>query len=461
MANNIAKTSALTTEHLAAALAATPGVSDWQVTVLEDEEAQQYVIGERVEAQREVHNERARVTVYNRHPAHSEMETGDALGMAGVTLLESDAADERALSQKLAEAVELASLTDNQPYALPGPPADGFPNVQTADPDLARDMTPAVQRTMDQLRSLLQQEQQVELSSAELLVTRSSRAMRSGQGIAAIERGTVATLDFVVLARDASGTAEFHAQLERRRLRDFALGETVPVYASYARHLLRARPPQTHRGPVILSGEALASLFSPPLGPSPLAYHTSAEAAYRGASRLKPGDWATGEPPRGDRITLSSDAIRPWGLSTAAFDGDGLPARLVRVIDAGRVRQRWATARYAAYLGIPATGAFANIRVEPGTASLDELRVTGGGPIYEIVAFSFMQPDAVSGEFVAEIRLGYRHDARGTVPVKGGALAGNVFSALRDVRLSRETYSDGRYLGPRAMRFAELTIAGE
>jgi hypothetical protein len=47
------------------------------------------------------------------------------------------------------------------------------------------------------------------------------------------------------------------------------------------------------------------------------------------------------------------------------------------------------------------------------------------------------------------------------VPIKGGALSGNVFSALTDARLSAEAYSDGTYSGPSAIRFGTLAIAGE
>lgn len=301
----------------------------------------------------------------------------------------------------------------------------------------------------------------VRLSSAELMVTRTSRALRNSRGLTGFELGSEVFLDFVLIAREGEREAEFHAELQRRRLSDLKIEGTVDAYATFARHSLHATTPATHQGAVVLSGEALANFFNPPLAAGPLVLHTSGQAAFQGVARLKPGDSVTGEEPRGDRLTLLSDSLRPWGLRTAAFDAEGLPARSVAVIADGVFQRQWADARYAAYLGIEPTGRFANITIPPGAASLDALRSAAGGPIYEIVSFSFMNPDAATGDFVAEIKLGYRHDEYGTTPIKGGALAGNVFSALEDVRFSAQTYSDGSYFGPAAMRFGNLTIAGE
>ena len=126
----------------------------------------------------------------------------------------------------------------------------------------------------------------------------------------------------------------------------------------------------------------------------------------------------------------------------------------------GLLRRYWADARYAAYLGVPPTGQFANLTLAPGNHALDALRAAGDGSVYEVVAFSFMTPDPISGDFVSEIKLGYRHDAHGTMAIKGGSLSGNLFAALAEAYLSAETYSDGAYYGPAAIRFADLSIAG-
>jgi PmbA protein len=258
----------------------------------------------------------------------------------------------------------------------------------------------------------------------------------------------------VLFAQEGDREAEMHVEASRRRLDDLRLEDTVAAYAAFARDSLRARLPGTHRGPVILSGEALSNLFSP------LVFHSSARATYQQLSRLRAGEPITAGAPRGDRITLSSDATRPYGLKTAPFDDDGIPAARVAVLEDGLLRRYWADARYAAYLDVPPTGQFANLTLTPGNHALSTLRTATDGPVYEVVAFSYMTPDPISGDFVSEIKLGYRHDAYGTVPVKGGSLSGNLFAALAEAYLSAETYSDGTYYGPAAIRFADLSIAG-
>lgn len=452
---------------LADALAATPGADDWSVTFVRDEELQVYLIGERVEERRKVVNERARLVIYNDHPAGEAGAAGEASaaggdpkrGTATLTLLGDEMGQPARLAARLRDAVLLASLTDNPPFTLLSPPASGYPELLTYDTALDDDSR-AVEQTLTRLRSAVANWQSVRLSSAEVFVTRSEQVARTSRGVAAASRSTSVVLDTVLIAREGEQEAEFHTELQRRRLADLTLDDTIDAYATYARHSVRATMPATHQGAVILSGDALARFFVPALGTGPLVFHTSAQAAYQHLSRFSVGEHITQARAQGDRLTLLSDATRPWGLGTEPFDHEGLPATTVALIEDGVFRQPWADTRYAAYLGIAPTGAFANMTVQPGQWDLDVLRSAAEGPVYEIIALSWMNPDTISGDFAAEIKLGYRHDDSGTTPIKGGTLSGNVFSALGDARFSAPTYSDGTYFGPAAIRFADLTVSG-
>ena len=454
--DGVSQTSALTVDEVATALENTSGAHDWQVTLLHDEEAQLYLIGQQVECQRAVMNEQAVVTIYNDHPPSraQDASSSNARGFTNQVLLASDLEEGR-LVARLGDAVTMASLTDNPPFGLPDASFGTYPGVLTVDPLLASDPETALQDALARVRSAVSSWGNVRLSSAELFTTTSSRSLRNSRGLAAADRGTQVFLDFVVIADDGTGEAEFHAELTRRRVSDLMIESAVDSYAAYARHLLLARPPATHSGPVILTGDALLNFFGP------VVYHASGQAAFTKVSRFKSGEPVAEYQSNSDRLTLSSDAIRPWGVKTAAFDGEGLPGRTVTLIQDGVFLQHWAGMRYATYLGIPPTGEFANLQIQPGRWQLDELRRTDSGPIYEIVAISWMNPDPISGDFTVEIKLGYRHDATGSHPIKGGALTGNIFAALAEVHLSEQTYSDGWYFGPAAIRFANLTISGE
>jgi predicted Zn-dependent protease len=82
------------------------------------------------------------------------------------------------------------------------------------------------------------------------------------------------------------------------------------------------------------------------------------------------------------------------------------------------------------------------------------------GPIYQLVAFSWLNPDELTGDFVAEIKLGYRMEHGQSTPIKGGSLSGNLFDALAAAHFSREMQCTGSYLGPAALRFECLSISG-
>jgi PmbA protein len=448
------QTSSLTVDGVATALENTPGAHDWKVTLQHDEEAQLYLIGQHVECQRAVMNQQAQVTIYNDHPSSQGSGSSNARGVTNQVLLASDL-EEGQLATRLSDAVTMASLTDNPPFGLPDASFGMYPDVVTVDPLLASDPETALQDALARLRGAVSSWGNVRLSSAELFTTTSSRSLRNSRGLAASDRATQVFLDFVVIAEEGGREAEFHAELARRKISNLMIESAVDSYAAYARHLLLAQPPATHSGPVILTGDALLNFFSP------VVYHASGQAAFTKVSRFKSGELVAGYQPNSDRLTLISDAVRPWGVKTAAFDSEGLPGRAVTLIQDGVFVQHWAGMRYATYLDIPPTGEFANLTIQPGRWHLDDLRRTDSGPIYEIVAFSWMNPDPISGDFTVEIKLGYRHDATGSHPIKGGSLSGNVFAALAEAHLSEQTYSDGWYFGPAAIRFANLTISGE
>ena len=458
---------AATPDQLTEALAATPGADDWQCTTRRDDEAQVYLIGSRVEAQRRVINERTQVALYNDHTPANDASGGLVRGATTLTLSGDDLADRARLAARLSDGVAMARLTDNPPFALPAQSTSGYPAVRINDDELARDLPGALEAIRADLEQAVAAQPDVRLSSAELYATHTSTAFRNSRGLSGAYDGAHIFLDLALLARIGDQESEFHATLARRRLADLQIARTVAVYGAYARDVLRATPPATHHGPVILSGDALGSSSAPALGGfagffAPLAFQTSGQAAFQKLSRCELGAFITGEAPRGDRLTAQADALRPWGTNTAPFDGDGVAAALTPLIENGVLRRYWTDIRSAAWLdGSAPTGDFAGLSITPGAWRLEDLRSAADGPVYEIVSFSLMLPDPITGDFVAEIRLGYRHDATGVHPIKGGSLSGNIFTAFQDARLSAETFSDGAYYGPMSIRFGSLSIAGE
>ncbi len=202
----------------------------------------------------------------------------------------------------------------------------------------------------------------------------------------------------------------------------------------------------------MLSAPSLGALFEP------VVFRTGAYAAYQKMAPLETGDAVHREELRGEALSLESDGLVPFGLSTAPFDDEGIASRRLAVVREGRVAARWATQQYAEYLGMEATGAFANTRVGCGAKTRAEL--LAGGPVLEVVSFSAFDPDSVTGDFGAEVRLGYLHGPGGPVPVKGGSVSGNVYQALSQAWYAKEGATHEAYVGPAAVRLEGLSVAG-
>lgn len=459
-------------DDIVAALSRHRGVSDWIVRRRRSRSVQLYLIGRTIESLREVATEHYDLTVLNDHPRpgsgssgsggagtptrrHAHTPTSDEIvrGVASLTLVP---ADRSRLAQRLDDAVLMAELVHNEPYALAGPA--GYPDVPRTDPALA-DAQASKQAALgfaDELWALVERERDVRLSAAELFLTYTDSELRNGQGVHGAATATDVLMELVLLARGAgTDEGEHFRQVHRRRLADLQLPETVAEAATFARDTLRARTPRTRSGPVVIGGDALPPLFDA------FTFQASATAAYAKLSSLEVGQTVYGDRQVvGDRLTLRSNARRPFGLRSRPFDGDGVPGQDIVLIDGGELRTRHATQRYAQYLRIPATGELGNTEVAPGITSLLEL-LQRDGPVYYVVAFSAPDVDPITGNFGSEIRLGYEVTADDVQPIKGGSVAGNVFEAFADARFAREVAERGEYFGPEAIRFGTLRVSGD
>lgn len=443
-------------------LGAHAGIDDWTLRLERSRGVQIYLVGRDVESIREVTHEAYEVEIFNDHPATTEGSGGEmARGSATIPLARVDMGRLPAI---LDDAVTMARLINNPPWSLAGQAA--MPDVPLADPALvegAGAMAAALEAA-DQIRQLAEQERAsgVRLSGAELFLTYYEDELANSRGAAASMTSTRVLMEITLLARGTQDETEYFRQSEARRLADLGLGETVRVGAQLARDKLRAAAPRTRQGPVVITGEALNQMMAGQVTGAPGAYlfQTSARAAYEHLSRFELGGAVYGElDPAGDRLTLRANARRPFGVSSYRWDSDGLPAQDLLVIEAGVLRARPASLRYAQYLGIPATGRPGAAEVAPGTATHASL-LDGAEPVLEVLDFSSTNVEALSGDFGMEIRVGYETGPDGRRPIAGGSVTGNLFDAMANARFSSETLAFAQYAGPEAIRFESLQVAG-
>jgi len=222
-----------------------------------------------------------------------------------------------------------------------------------------------------------------------------------------------------------------------------------------AKDISNSTSPRMFRGKVILSGDALAEFIVPTIHENPIIIHSSAKMKYLNISKLELGK--NFEKIKADKITMKSNPLIEGGLRNSAFDSNLVPARELDIIKDGVFTNFFASKRYADYLKIKPTGPLGNIELGTGKISADEFYKDG---VCEIVGFSSFAPNIYSGDFTAEIRLGYYIKDGKKTPFKGGMLVGNYFKLMANVVLSKEKFFKSGYYGPKAIMFNDAVISG-
>lgn len=428
------------------ALGQQAGVADWKAQHVLRLSTQAYLIGMARECSRSVATETVSVGIYNDHPAKSG--NGAVRGSSSLTLLPSDLAS---LPQKLREGVLMAELVDSPPFSLPGPLP--LPRTDILDRQIVDKAEQAAAETADTIARLAGRESGVRLSAAEIFLNTEDVTFLNSRGASGSYSATDIYIEMVLLGQAGGRESEHYAELRRRRLADLDLEEFIASSAKYARDSCLGQLPASRQGAVVLTGDAVREIFRP------LVIQTSGSAKFKRISTAEAGKSIFGEREvKGESLNLISDGMMPFGLESTPFDTEGMARQRLAVVENNVIRRFLASQQYADYLGIQATGDFANVFVPAGSTPLQDL--LSNGSVYHIVSFSAFSPNPITGDFVAEIRLGYDLSGGTSRPIKGGALRGNVFDALANARYSQETGFMGTYLGPRGIRFEDLVVSG-
>src|SRR5690606_15756678 len=141
--------------------------------------------------------------------------------------------------------------------------------------------------------------------------------------------------------------------------------------------------------------QAAVSLLSRLMGPASAAAIQQGRSFYAGK---------LGERLFSDKLTVVDDPLIPRGLASRHFDGEGISARPMPVIDAGVVAGLYVDTYYGRKLGMaPTTGSSSNRVVTPGTKDLPALLQEVGSGIY-ITSWLGGNSDSTTGDFSLGLR---------------------------------------------------------
>jgi predicted Zn-dependent protease len=425
----------------------------WSILGSEEENRVFYFVLDRPSQSNLIREKKNITTLYNVH--------GDDLGVSTEIIIGEPAKGYESIIDSL---VQKAESQKNPLFEFPLP-IGSYAEVPLSDPEIS---DASLENITNRIRSLSEEmsrealEKRVSIPRVEVYVVRGENHFLSKSGIDLTEPETRVILEFEILYNEKDRKGSYAPTVSCRKFEDISPKNLVNMYAPYAEHSACAEKSITHKGPVILTGDALLDFFTPPIEENalethPLYLHSSAQMKYNKKSSFDVGKSICGDDIKGERITIVSNPHIPFGIKSKSFSRyDGLPAMEFPLVEESKLKNFHGDKRFSDYLRLDRKGPIGNIVVSQGEHMFSDL-LEDGVPVIE--AFSSFQSNE-TGNLGLEIRVGYIFKGGGKIPIKGGLLMGNYFEVLSNMHLSKETLvSTGYgYKGPQAIRFENLEI---
>ncbi len=250
----------------------------------------------------------------------------------------------------------------------------------------------------------------------------------------------------------------------QRFLEDLASPESVAKTAvARAVRLLGARKVKSQRVPVVFDPTMAAGFVASIAGAA------SGDAVFKKSSFLAP---KLGQRVGQQHLTLVDDGVRPRGLATSPFDGEGVPTRRTPIIEGGVLKAFLYdsfTARKAktrstgnasrGYQSLPGIG-FNNLVLEPGQRTPEQLIKDLPTGFY-VTTMLGRGANTVTGEYSRGANGLWIENGELTRPVQEVTVAGNLVDMLEQLDEIGSDLTFHGSTGAATIRFRELTVSGE
>ncbi len=363
--------------------------------------------------------------------------------------------DEDILRKQITDALVVCEYALNPWYSLPKK-QQIKKVINLIDPEITSEkIQENILKIYTDVTGAFAKEKNVFLNGMEVLTNVQEINIINSEGIDLSQKKTVCYIETVITVRKGKEEWEFFPAKTACTLSDLETKKFLKEYIKIAKDVAKSVSPESFNGNVLLSHDAISEFFAPMQTPSPLVMHASGRIKYMRLSRYEIEKKIVEE--QGDSLTISTNPFIPFNIASSAFNEEGVVSKKIVLIEKNVFKNYFSPKQYADYLKIKPTGALCSIQVGKGTKKLKELRTE---PTYEIVSFSSFVPNFVSGDFSAEIRLGYLHKDGKKIPLKGGMFTGNVFELIKNCSLSKEIKKESGYVGPKGILFRKGIIAG-
>jgi predicted Zn-dependent protease len=278
--------------------------------------------------------------------------------------------DDASIRQVVEEAVALTKLQEPDPALLPLTEAALLPEVQRWH-DATAQVTPT-ERAQAVAEAIRIVESAGQTAAGIYSTSDSVSAILNSRGKFAYYPETMANFSITAMAADSSGWAKGSA-CSHRDLDPAGMARAAAAKAQASRDPIEL-PPGAYT--VILEPAAVLDLVGQMFG------DFSATAITDGRSFLRD---RIGAKLFGDNITIYDDAYHPLQSGTP-FDGEGVPRRLLALVDRGVIREVPYCRQAAHAAGVEATGHGFPLPNEYGEAPMNIAIAGGATPLEDMIA---------------------------------------------------------------------------
>jgi len=358
-------------------------------------------------------------------------------------------------SYKLAKAltpnVYWRGLPDPKPY----PQVEGLYDRRVSELTIEE----AIELMKSALTTVKNVDRRVSVVSGTLSVAFGNTEVANSRGIYCSQESTIISCGLLTVAREGSEVGSLAYEEYSSRKMDINVEHLAFKAAEKALESLRPKTVKSFKGNVILAPDVSSMIFA------------ALSQAYNGMyvwRRISPFWNKMNDEVAIDELTVIDDGVKPGGLASSIFDGEGSPRRTTVVIEKGVLRNFINNTFTARLLNMEETGnaaglldvAPSNTVVKPGDFEVEEMIAETKKGLYvgRFSGYVRFEDGLLSGAVKQAFLI---ENGERRYPVENCMISGDIYEVLRKpIGISRSLEVKGGYIVPTLM-INDFTIVGE
>lgn len=406
-------------------------INDYKIVRINKISNQLYFVLHKLETSRVVDTTTTDVTIYNRHE--------DKVGFANFTY--SETMNDEEVTNAILKAINQAKLINNEPFDIPT--GDVYSH-ELASNYRTLSLINVAGKVSETILACLDEEE-LSINSLEIFINKTTTQIINSKGI---DKTEIKYTGFYEEIPTFTKDNEDDPTLSSVELFDeFSFGDfdeqqittDVKEKLKEVKDRYYAKNIKLEDIPVVLRHSELCDLFNQ------LTYDANFGTIYNHQNIFKIGDDLQ-EKSVGDKISVVLRGIIPTSPYSKLFDNEGIEFIDTQIIDQGKFVNSYGTGRFAEYLEKEPTGNLPCIDVLNGTLTEEMIKED---KYLDCLSFSAIQIDIANDYIGGEVRLARYFDGENEIPVTGISISGSFKEFLKDVKLSNEIITNGRYRGPK------------